>query len=130
MAPILKPVFDILTGDVAVCDNVLYNYFILLIIGEIAFRFAYTLTGDAYRSGAIDGRTIGSILHWAIRCAIYVALAYVLRAGIWMYNFVIGIPLSVWQALLVTCSLTLATAFYLVVIKKRSVQSKKLTVCK
>lgn len=108
MAPILKPVFDILTGDVAVCDNVLYNYFILFVVGEIAFRSAYSLVGDAYRSGVIDGRAAGSILHWLIRLVIYIVLAYVLHAGIWIYNFVIGIPLWVWCALLVACSLALS----------------------
>lgn len=124
MTPILKPVFDILTGDVAICGNVLCNYLILFVVGEIAFRAANSLVGDAYCSGVIDGRAAGSIMHWSIRLIIYMVLAYVLRAGIWIYNFVIGIPLWVWCALLVACSLALAIVFYLITIKKQRVAVK------
>lgn len=103
MAPILKPIFDILTGDVAVCDNVLYNYLVLFLVGEIAFRCAHRLVGDAYRSGIICGRAAGSILHWVIRLPIYFVIAYMLRAGIWVYNSIIAIPTWVWLTLLLTC---------------------------
>ena len=67
MKIILKPLFDIITGDVAVCNNVLYNYLIMLIVGEIAFRFAFSLVGDVYDTGIIRGKNSGSILFWIIR---------------------------------------------------------------
>ena len=38
MSVIFKPLFDILTGDVAVCNNVLYNYLFMFLVGEVAFR--------------------------------------------------------------------------------------------
>lgn len=129
MSVIFKPLFDILTGDVAVCNNVLYNYLFMFLVGEVAFRFACSLVGDAYHSGIISGRTAGSILHWVIRLVIYVLLAYVLlayvlRAGIWAYNFVIGIPLWVWLVLLTVCLLVLATALYVIIINKRKATIK------
>lgn len=99
MSIILKPLFDILTGDVVVMDNVLYNYLIMLAVGEIAFWFAFSLVGDAYDIGIINGKSAGSILHWIIRLVIYVAIAYLLRGGIWLYKFVIGVPHWVWWTL-------------------------------
>lgn len=96
MIVILKPLFEILTGDVAVCDNIIYNYLIMLIVGEVAFRFAFSLVGDAYDAGMISGKTAGSILHWIIRFIIYIVVAYLIRGAIWLYNFVTGVPHWVW----------------------------------
>lgn len=119
MTLILKPVFDILTGDVVVCGNVLYNYLTLLIVGEIAFRCAYCFVGDAYRFGIIDGRAAGSILHWIIRLLIYFGIAYLLRIGIWIYHFVIRIPGWVWLAALAICLVSIVV--HLTTIYKKSI---------
>ena len=117
MALILKPVFDILTGDVVVCGNILYNYLILLIVGEIAFRCAYCFAGDAYRFGIINGRAAGSILHWTIRLLIYLGVAYLLRIGIWIYHFVMRIPGWVWLVVLAICLVSVVV--YLTTIYKK-----------
>ena len=121
MALILKPIFDILTGDVAVCDNILYNYLILLFVGEIAFRCAFSLVGDAYRSSFIDGRAAGSILHWIIRLPIYLTIAYLLRATIWIYNFITATPAWVW---LTTCLLIFITVAFFIFIRKQKTAIK------
>ena len=60
------------------------------------FRFAFSLVGDAYDADLISGKSIGSILHWGIRLIIYVAMAYLIRGAIWLYNFIVGIPHWVW----------------------------------
>lgn len=96
MSLILKPVFDVLTGDVAVCNNVFYNYLVLIVVGELAFRYAYSLVGDAYYSGAINGRAAGSILHWIIRLVLYILIAYFIRAGIWLNSFIETVPSWIW----------------------------------
>lgn len=49
MIVIFKPLFEVLTGEVAVLDNVLYNYLIMLAVGEIAYRVAWNFVGDLYR---------------------------------------------------------------------------------
>lgn len=121
MALILKPAFDILTGDIAVCDNILYNYLILLLVGEVAFECAFNLVGDAYRAGIIGGRAAGSILHWVIRLPIYLVIAYLLRAGIWIYNFIIAIPTWIWLTLLAICLLVVTTVVYSVIRKRKTV---------
>lgn len=100
MAIIFKPFFEILTGDVAICNNWLYNYAFLAIVGELAYQFAYGAVGDLYSSGMIHGRAAGSAAHWTIRLFIYVGLAYLLRALIWIYNFIVSVPIQVWLVLL------------------------------
>ena len=96
MSIILKPLFEILTGEVAVCENILLNYAIMLGIGEIAFQAARSLVGDAYRAGMISGKSAGSILHWTIRLLIYVVIAYLLRAAISIYLLFASIPGWIW----------------------------------
>lgn len=100
MRIILKPLFEILTGEVAVCDNLLFNYVVMLGIGEVAFWLARSLVGDAYCSGMISGKSAGSILHWLFRLVIYVGIAYLLRAAIAIYFFIVSIPEWVWFVLL------------------------------
>lgn len=89
---ILKPLFEIITGEVAVCENVLLNYILIIIIGEIAYRLSYYLVGKAYSSDLIHGRKTGSFLHWIIRLPVYLFAAYLLRGIIAIYDFFKSIP--------------------------------------
>lgn len=100
MSVILKPLFDVLTGDVTVMNNILYNYLIMLAVGEIAYRVAWDFVGDLYRIGMIDGKASGSIIHWIIRLIFYVVCAYFIRIGIWLYEFVVDVPHWIWWILL------------------------------
>lgn len=100
MRIILKPLFEIFTGEIAVCDNLLLNYVVMLGIGEIAFQLAHSLVGDAYHSGMISGKCAGSILHWLFRLVIYIGMAYLLRAAIAIYIFIVDISVWVWHTLL------------------------------
>lgn len=114
MRIILKPLFDILTGNVAVMDNVIYNYLIMLVVGEIAFRVAWSFVGDLYRIGAIDGKASGSIIHWSIRLIAYVACAYIIRGGIWLYAFLVAVPHWIWWLVLgifIAAALTIMEIF-------------------
>ena len=108
---ILKPLFEILTGEVAVCDNILLNYVIMLGIGEIAFQAAHSFVGDAYRADMISGKSAGSILHWIIRLFIYVLIAYLLRAVIAIYLFFTSIPDWVWLCIIGITSCLLAVCW-------------------
>ena len=92
MSIVLKPLFDVLTGNVAVMNNVLFNYLILIIIGEIAYRVAWNFVRNLYQLEVIDGKASGSIIHWIIRLIAYVICAYLIRGGIWLYNIVILFP--------------------------------------
>lgn len=102
MATILKPLFEVLTGNVAVMDNVLYNYIFLLLVGEIAFRVAWSFVGDLYRIGVIDRNASGSIIHWIVRLIAYFVCAYLIKVGILLYKFIIAVPYWIWWLLLGT----------------------------
>lgn len=86
MSIILKPLFEILTGDIAICDHVICNYLFIWAIGKMAYLLAYDTVGNLYFSGVIHGRSAGSAAHWTIRFFIYIGVAYLLRALIWIYN--------------------------------------------
>lgn len=96
MKEVLKPLFEILTGEIAVCDNVIYNYIILAVVGEIAYRAAWALIGSGYDAGFINGKMAGSCLHWIARIVIYGGVAYLIRGGIWLYNCIIAVPVWIW----------------------------------
>lgn len=100
MSIIFKPLFEVLTGDIAICNHAIYNYLFIWAIGKIAYFFAYDAVGDLYSLGVINGRTAGSATHWTIRLFIYIGAAYLLRALIWIYSFVISLPVQVWWVLL------------------------------
>ncbi len=117
MKVILKPLFEILTGDVAVCNNIIYNYFIMLGVGEIAFRLAYDTVGRGYRSGDIHGKAMGSLLHWSIRLIIYVVIAYILRGILWINAIIESIPTWVWWLLLGGAALIIGIMAFLIIWK-------------
>lgn len=119
MINILKPIFEMLTGEVAVHDNIIYNYLILLIVGEIAFQFAWGFVGDLYDIGIISGRSTGSILHWLIRLIVYMAIAYIIRFFIWLVAFIATIPLWVWIAIPVFVTTIIVTIYF---IRKKGVK--------
>ena len=102
MKIILKPLFELATGDIAVCDNIVYNYIIMFGVGELAFQLAYNSIGYLYKDGMISGRGMGSIIHWLVRIIIYVLVAYLLRVGIWIYEFVQSVPKEVWIGIGIT----------------------------
>ena len=119
MSIIFKPLFEVLTGNVAVMDNVLYNYLIMLMVGEIAYRFAWNFVDILYNIGAIEGRTSGSCIHWSIRLAAYVLCAYMIRGFIWVYEFVLNVPHWIWWVLIVISACTLVTAIIVTIFRKR-----------
>lgn len=99
MSVFLKPLFDVLTGNVAVMDTVLYNYLIMLVVGEMVFRVAWSFVGDLYHMGAIGGKASGSIIHWIIRLIAYIICAYVIRGSVWLYGFMVAVPHWIWWLL-------------------------------
>lgn len=89
---ILKPLFEMLTGEIKVSENVLLNFIFILIIGELAYRIAYHVVRKGYFSGVINGKREGSLLHWAMRLLIYFLLACFFKCIIAIYDFFKSIP--------------------------------------
>lgn len=85
---ILKPVFEMITGEYVLFDNVIYNYIILSIIGVIALKMAWNFVGKLFDYGIIIGKSSGSIIHWSIRLMIVTVLFYILSGIIWLTKLV------------------------------------------
>lgn len=88
MKQILKPVFEMITGEYVLFDNVIYNYTILSIIGVIALKMAWNFVGKLYDYGIIIGKSSGSIIHWTIRLMVFTVLFYILSGIIWLTKLV------------------------------------------
>ncbi|MDR0957786.1 MAG: hypothetical protein LBM16_01045 [Clostridiales bacterium] len=96
MKYILKPIFELKTGEFELFGNILYNYIAMGIIGLIAFAVAFEVVGKLYANDMISGRTSGSIIHWIVRLVVFIVLFYVFSLFIWLIKFIISIPWWVW----------------------------------
>lgn len=88
MKKILKPVFEMITGEYVLFDNIIYNYIILGIVGIIALKVAWDFVGKLYDSGIIMGKSSGSIIHWTIRLITFIVLFYILSGIIWLTKII------------------------------------------
>lgn len=124
MKTFLKPLFDILTGDVAICDNILYNYIVMLIVGELAFRLAWNLVGDMYHIGLISSKESGSFFHWTARLISYVCCAYLIRGVIWLYKFIVAVPHWAWWIVAGIIAAVIAAIMSVMLLRKRGGHGK------
>ena len=83
----LKLLFERLVDPLGLPINPLYEYLIMLVVGELAYQFAYDKTGTLAHKGYMNSGQ-KSIIHWTIRLLFYCFVWAVLRAGIWVYGFV------------------------------------------
>ncbi len=74
--------FDKITDPLGLPLDMVTEYIILLAIGEVAFQCAYKFIGNLYDDGFINGRTIGSLLHWVSRAVIYLIIWAITYGGI------------------------------------------------
>lgn len=89
MKQILKPVFEMITGEYVLFDNVIYNYITLSLVGIIALKVAWDFVGKLYDYGIIIGKSSGSIIHWTIRLITFIVLFYILSGMIWLTKFIL-----------------------------------------
>ena len=76
MKSILKPIFEIITGEYILFENIFQNYIAMSIIGTIAYLIAKKVVGLFYREHIIDGKTIGSFVHWIVRLIVFLGVFY------------------------------------------------------
>ena len=88
MKQILKPIFEIVTGEYILFDNIIYNYIAMAIIGLIAYRIAWKCVRKLYNNYIISGKGIGSITHWTIRLIVFSLIFYVCSFSIWITKFI------------------------------------------
>lgn len=90
MRDLFSFVFDRITDPLSLPLHPLYEWAILSILGFIAYKYAFRIVGDIYDIGIIQGRVLGSFLHWSIRLLIFVpswAIAYwTIVVGQWIWR--------------------------------------------
>lgn len=114
MKTILKPIFEMITGEYTLFDNILYNYLAMAVVGAIAFGIAFAAVGKLYGEGVIAGRSIGSLLHWIIRLIVFIIIFYVLHLFIWGVQIFLSLP---WWGIFLIIALIIAV---IVAIRRRS----------
>ena len=90
-----KFIFDLITEPLGLPIEWYYEWIILLVIGEIAYRVAYDKVGVLYHSGSISGRSAGSFIHWIIRTVVFVAMWVITYGVIWIGKFVMAYKVQV-----------------------------------
>lgn len=101
MKYILKPIFEMITGEYILFDNVLYNYIAMGIVGIIALKIAWDFVHQLYDWGIISGSNSGSFIHWSVRTIAFVVVFYIFSLIIWFtkfiytYRFIILIALGI-----------------------------------
>lgn len=90
MSAFFSCIFDIITDPLGLPIDWWKEWLILLVIGEIAYRVAFHIVGDMYRSKDITTRTGGSFFHWLIRLIVFVVMWAVTYGVIWIGKLVIA----------------------------------------
>ena len=80
MRPIFSLIFDLLTDPLGLPVHPLWEYVILLVIGEIAFRIAWN---------ASPGGFGGSTIHWFVRIVAFLIMWAIVYSVITAARFVI-----------------------------------------
>lgn len=88
MKQIMKPIFELLTGECILFDNVIYNYIGLGIVGALAFVIAWRCVGMLYDYGIIDDKETGSIIHWCLRIISFLVIFYFFSWMIWLVKII------------------------------------------
>ena len=90
-----KFIFDLITEPLGLPIEWYYEWIILLVIGEMAYRVAYNKVGVLYQSGSISGKSAGSFFHWIIRTVVFEAIWAVTYGVIWIGKFVMAHKIQV-----------------------------------
>ncbi len=69
-----KVIFDFLTEPLGLPIEWYWEYAILAVVGFLAYIIAYRCVGKLYDSGDINGRGMGSFLHWLIRLILFAVI--------------------------------------------------------
>ena len=117
MSVVLKFLFGILTDPLGLPIDLWKEYFILAIIGEIAYQVAYAKAGNLYDNGFISTRTGGSIMHWSIRLPLYFIMWAITYGIIWLVKWIMAHRIEVLLILMAVLILLFCVYFTIIFIK-------------
>jgi hypothetical protein len=112
MAEILKPIFEWLVGHFQLFENPLYDSFVMMIMGGFSYVVAFRFVGKLYDEEFIDGRIMGSIIHWVVRLIVFTVLFVLGSIAIRLYN----LEWAWWIWLLIAAFITFAIQLVVFVI--------------
>lgn len=84
MKGFLKPIYEIITGEFILFENIIGNYIAMGIIGIMAFVIAWNFVGLLYNNKIISGKSVGSFVHWTARLIVFIVLFYISMGIIWI----------------------------------------------
>ena len=117
MKEILKPIFELITGEFVLFGNVIYNYIAMGVVGVIAFMIAFTIVGKLYDEDMIPGSCIGSLIHWIVRLLVFLVVFYIFSVIIWLIKFIMTIP---WWGWVIVACIIVFIGITSVIIKRRN----------
>lgn len=88
MREIFSFIFGLITDPLSLPIDTWKEWLILGVIGTVAYIIAYRYVGTLYRSGDINGSTVGSIIHWVIRLLVFVLIWAINYSIIWIIKFI------------------------------------------
>lgn len=88
MREVLSFIFDRITDPLGLPIDTWKEWLILGLIEVAAYVIAYRYVGRLYQSGDIDGKTIGSIVHWIIRFLVFIIIWAITYSIIWIVKFI------------------------------------------
>lgn len=120
MKSVLKPIFEIITGEYILFNNIIYNYIAMAIIGLFAFRIAWKCVEKLYNYNIISGKNIGSLIHWTIRLTVFSLTFYTFVFLIWLTKFI-----YTYRIIILCCIICIAIIIMLIKIIKKNKKIKK-----
>jgi len=109
-----KAIFDFLTDPLSLPFDPIIEHLILLLIGWIAYQYAYEKVGVLYAKKIIVSRNTGSFLHWLIRLFTF-AICW---AAICLVAYIFESVLAYWQIAVGILGITLSVIIATIILWK------------
>lgn len=119
----MSTLFNFFTYPLGLPIDTLYSYIIMLVVGEFAYRIAYSSVGKLYTKNIIQGSFNGSICHWLFRFPVYIIIWAVLYGLISLGKFIY----SNWKIVLLVSGCVVATVIILAITElvKKKIRERK-----
>lgn len=112
MKDFIKPLFEFMTSYYSLFDNPIYNYFLMAIVGVLAFIIAWKVVGSLYDDKYIISKKAGSIIHWVIRLIAFIIVFSFASIIIWIVKLILVIPIWLWIVILIVFLLIFLLAIF------------------
>lgn len=90
MSEFFSFIFDRLTDPLGLPIEAWKAWLILLVIGAVAYKIAFSIVGDMYDDGWITSSVGGSFFHWVIRLLVFVPIWALTYGVIWVGKLIVA----------------------------------------